>query len=272
MRNSCRPACLKKILSLSVFLVIAICSHGQQLKGTITDKYTRLPLSGALVIIENKQAFTDAFGGFIIVAAGTGDTLKVSHPGYKTYKSRVTNTGLLIQIMLEPSEILLDDVVIRSNRKRDFERDSLENRRFYAKQFDYRAPTVTDAFTSKPFKEPGELLTLDLGTLIRAFTKKSTAAYKFNKQLLRDERANFVDQKFNRGLVAKITALKGDTLSEFLIQYRPDFAFAKKTTEYEMELYIKQCYNAFLADLKKGKALKNNLFRSDGDTSSFRLH
>ena len=119
-----------------------------------------------------------------------------------------------------------------------------------------------DAFkggAGNPVKNTSQILNLDVITLINALTKKSTPGYKFNKTLLRDEQADYVNQKFNHGLAAKVTGLKGDALSSFMVQYRPTYKFAHKATDYEMELYIKDCYRKFLKDGLNGGELFNDL-------------
>ena len=64
-------------------------------------------------------------------------------------------------------------------------------------------------------------------------------------RLLMDEQADYIDRKFNRGIAAQVTSLKGDTLKEFLIRYRPTYQFAKKATDYEMDIYIKESFEKF---------------------------
>jgi hypothetical protein len=174
-----------------------------------------------------------------------------------------------IRVELEPAKIVLKEVIVHSNREQEFKRDSTENRSFYNKEFKYKGPTVMDAFVGNPIKNPGELISIDVVTLIRALTKKSTRAYKFNKLLLRDEKTDYVNQKFSHGLVSKVTGLKGDTLSGFIVQYRPTYKFAHKATDYEMELYIKDCYKKFLKDgLNRGELFNS----SKKDTAVFRLN
>ena len=129
-----------------------------------------------------------------------------------------------------------------------------------------------DAFkggSGNPVKNTSQILNIDVITLINALTKKSTAEYKFKKVLLRDEQAEYINQKFNHGTVSRITGLKGDTLSAFMVTYRPDYKFAHKVTDYEMELYIKDCYKRFLKDGLKGNTLFNS---SKKDTAVFRLN
>jgi len=110
-----------------------------------------------------------------------------------------------------------------------------------------------DAFVPSGGNGTSQLLSIDVVTLVRALTKKSTRAYKFNKLLLRDEKTDYINQKFSHGLVARVTGLKGDTLSAFVVQYRPTYTFAHKATDYEMELYIKDCYKKFLKEGIKGE-------------------
>ena len=122
---------------------------------------------------------------------------------------------------------------------------------------------------NKEVKNTSQILNVDLITLISALTKKSNREYKFNKVSLRDEKTDYVNQKFSHGLVAKVTGLKGDTLSTFIVNYRPTYEYAHKASDYEMELYIKDCYQKF----KKNGFKSNELFNSNKrDTTAFRLN
>jgi len=244
-----------KYLLLFILLAVFGDAGGQVLHGKITDNATRLPINGAVITLGARQTFTNAFGDFSIQAAGPNDTLKVMFFGYKPHKMVIVNSMEAIHIELETAKIVLKEVTIHSNRELDFKKDSAANREFYAKQFNYKGPRVVDAFLGKGFKNPGELLTLDVGTLVRALTKKNTRAYKFNKLLLRDEQTEYINQKFNHGIVSRVTGLKGDTLSAFIVKYRPTYKFTRKATDYDMELFIKACYKKFLKEGLKGDEL-----------------
>jgi hypothetical protein len=247
-------------LLLFVFLIATTCCYGQQIKGKVVDKDTKLPVKGVIVTLGSKQTLTNSFGEFNIAASGN-DSLKIACFGYKTYAALVSNVMAAVRVELEPAKIVLKEVIVHSNREREFKKDSAENRSFYAKQFNYKGPTVMDALKGglgNPVKNTSQILNIDVITLVSALTKKSTREYKFNKVLLRDEQAEYVNQKFNHGLAAKVTGLKGDTLSAFMVSYRPTYKFAHKATDYEMELYIKDCYKKFLKDGLKGGALFND--------------
>ncbi|ASU33610.1 carboxypeptidase-like regulatory domain-containing protein [Mucilaginibacter xinganensis] len=257
-----------KNLPLLLFCMVITHSYGQLVSGKVIDSDTKLPVSGAVISLGKKQTITGSFGDFRIPASG-GDSLRIVRFGYKTYTKLVINPMDAIKVDLEPAKIVIKEVIIHANREREYKKDSAYNRQFYAKQFNYKGPTVMDAFVHHIPKNTSELLSVDVVTLIRALTKKSTRAYKFNKLLLRDEKTNYINQKFSHGMVSKVTGLRGDTLSAFIIQYRPTYAYAQKATDYEMEVYIKECYKKFLKDGFK----KNELFNaSRKDSVIFRLN
>jgi hypothetical protein len=222
--------------------------YAQRITGIVTDKTTNQPVNGALVSLSSQKAFTNNLGEFTITAPGNNDSLKVTHFGYKPYQVILNKALTIVHIELEPAVIALNQVVVYANREDEFKKDSINNRLAYASQFNYTGPKIKDAFTGNANKQPGELISINPLILIAALTKKSTPEYKFHKTLLNDEQAEYVSRKFNRGIVAPITGLKGDTLSAFLIRYRPDYAFAKKATDYDMINYIKDRYKEFAAD------------------------
>ncbi len=238
---------------LFICLASVIRVQAQTLAGVVIDKGTGQPLSSATVAIGKSQTVTD-FRGQFEIKGKPGDSLKVTRIGYTPYLFVVIKPKVYLHIELEPSAIKLNEITI--NGAKYFRQDSINNRISYAKQFNYRAPKLIDAFSTGP-KQPGELISINLLAVFAALTKKSTPEYKFNKILLRDEQAGYVDQKFNKAIVSQITGLKGDTLSMFLSKYRPTYQFALKSTEYDMEMYIKDS----LKDFEKNGMIGNDPFK-----------
>lgn len=234
-----------KHLLLLLALIAGIKSYGQKISGSVIDRNTRLLVSGALVNIHWLKTYTNIKGGFEINSTGFNDTLKVSHSVYKAYSILLTKEGINAKIELEPAEISLNEVLIHSYRESDFKRDSIANRIAYVKQFNYSGPKVMDGFKGSTNKQPGDLISINPLILIAALTKKNAPEYKFNKILIRDEQAEYVERKFNRGSIAKITGLMGDTLNAFLTNYKPSYQFALKATDYDIEIYIKDSFNTF---------------------------
>jgi hypothetical protein len=233
---------MKYLLMLTILFICSV-SYAQKITGVVMDKATKQPVSGALVIAGSAKTRSNLSGGFEIAITASSDSLKITHFAYKTYTIAISKVTTVLDIELEPTVISLNTVTIHGDR--DFKKDSIENRIAYAKQFNYKGPTVIDAFTSNPNKQPGELISINPLILIAALTKKSTPEYKFNKILIRDEHEQYVDEHFNKGIVSRITGLSGDTLSVFLTQYRPTYQFVLKATDYDMEVYIKECLKRF---------------------------
>jgi hypothetical protein len=235
---------VKRICFQLLLLCLCLNSYAQTITGIVVDKISKQPVDNALVILGKAKTYTNPLGMFEIPADNTTDSLRVTHFGYKPFTVSRKSTAVL-HVEMEPAAISLDVVTIHGTR--NFKQDSINNRLDYAKQFNYREPKLTDAF-STDIKQPGELLSINLLTVVDVLTKKSTPQYKFNKTLLSDEHEAYVDHKFNRGNVGQITGLKGDTLSTFLVQYRPSYQLAQKYTDYDMEVYIRKCFDEFKHD------------------------
>lgn len=227
-----------RYLLLLILLNLAAYCTAQQLSGTIVDKSTKRPIKSVAISARGVVVYTNFRGEFSIIAAAN-DTLKISCNGYKPCIAILNKAVTSIALELASTTIALKEVIVRSNRDSDFKVDSLNNRAAFAKQFNYDGPKLGDAFKGNANKQPGDLISVNPLLLAAVLTKKHSAAYKFHKTLLDDEHEEYIDRKFNRGTATQTTSLKGDTLTEFLIRYRPTYKFALKTTDYEMRLYIK---------------------------------
>lgn len=246
---------------LLFLLLFATTTHtlAQKATGFVMDKETHMPIAGAMVGTHLSKTMSNELGKFEISFIGTGDTLTVARLGYKTFVLALSKTTTRVPVELEVATTALREVRISSSR--DAKADSIINRQAYQKQFDYVGPRIKDAITGNASggRGYGQLIGINPVILIQALTKKSTPEYKFHQILLRDEKAQFIDRKFNRGVVQRITGLKGDTLSAFLLQYRPDYKFAKKAGDYEMSVYIRESFVKF----KRGGIVALNPFKAD---------
>ena len=65
------------------------------------------------------------------------------------------------------------------------------------------------------------------------------------ERLLQQERDKYIDYKFNKALVRRLTALSGAELDSFMAIYRPPYEFILVTPEYDFQLYIKKAYAEF---------------------------
>jgi hypothetical protein len=137
--------------------------------------------------------------------------------------------------------------MIRANR--DHKKDSINLRKDYANVFNYQPKKLSDAFVPRPSNVPFAFVNIDLLTVLSAITKKSDRTYKLKNALLKDEQADYVATRFNRGLVTRVTGLKRDSLNTFIDKYYPTVEWVKKKSDYDIIQYIK----AKAGDFRKGK-------------------
>jgi hypothetical protein len=253
-------------IGFPLLLCFCLNSYAQTITGMVVDKASKQAINNALVTLGTAKTHTNTLGMFEIPAGNATDSLRITHFGYKPVMILHKSTTVL---RIEMKSVIINLAAVTIHGTRSFKQDSIDNRLAYSKQFNYRAPKLTDAFSTDA-KQPGELLSINLLTVVDVLTKKSTPQYKFNKTLLNDEHETYIDHKFNRGNVSRITGLSGDTLSTFLVQYRPTYQLAQKYTDYDMEVYIKSCFKEF----KKDGLNASNPFHAvaNKDTARVRLN
>ncbi len=221
-----------------LFLIGFVSARAQVITGRVLRDTINKPVAATIVTHSGHQTSSNANGEFSVTVSGIGDTVKVFAIGYKIYLFPVRDLAKInIIVRLKPISIMLQDVVIRAER--NHKKDSISLRKDYAQVFNYKPPKVTDAFTGNPSNVPFAFVSIDLITLFNAINKKNDPTYKLKKELLRDEQADYIATRFNKGLVIRVTGLKGDSLNAFMDKYYPTADWVQKTSDYDMIQYIK---------------------------------
>ncbi len=114
---------MKKVFLIQWLLLCAIATFAQErkLSGTVTDKLSKQPLTGATVVNKSRTTLTDQNGKFSIDAAN-GDVIAVTYIGMLTASFTVSEGITTLDVELEPSAAEGDKVVVvgyTSQRKRD---------------------------------------------------------------------------------------------------------------------------------------------------------
>lgn len=150
-------------------------------------------------------------------------------------------TPLQFDISLLVNVPTLKEVKIRP---KNYRQDSIQNRNDYANIFNYQKPklkTVTPQY--------GAGAGFDLDEIVNMFRfKRNRSMASFQKRLLLQEEEKFIDYRFSKALVRRLTLLTGEELDSFMQLYRPSLMFTKFAGDYDFQLYIKQSYERF----KKG--------------------
>ena len=135
---------------------------------------------------------------------------------------------------------------------KNYRQDSLQNRSDYAKIFNYQKPglkTVTPQY--------GAAVGFDLDEIINIFRfKRNRSIASFQKRLLEQEQDKFVDYRFSKALVRRLTQLSGNELDSFMQLYRPSFTFTQFAGDYDFQQYIKESFFRFKNGLRPLPFLK----------------
>ena len=223
------------------FILLVFCCAGakaQTISGRVLADSANRPITATVSTHSGHQTSTNASGDFTIQVSGPGDTVKILAIGYKPYALPMWSLAERnIVIRLKQVSILLKEVAVKAAR--NHKKDSMALRKDYSQVFNYEPPKVKDAFVSPPSNVPFAFVSIDLLTLFQAATRKSDPKYKLKKELLRDEEADYVRTRFNRGLVTRVTHLQGDSLNLFIDKYYPKADWVRKASDYDMIQYIK---------------------------------
>lgn len=160
-------------------------------------------------------------------------------------------TPLAFDISLQVNIPTLKGVTVK---QRDYRQDSIQNRLDYAKIFDYRKPGLKVNTGQTAY---GGAVGFDLDELINVFRfKRNRSMLSFQKRLIAQEQENFVNHRFSKGLVRRLTALDGNALDSFMMVFRPTYTFTLLAGEYDFQKYIKDSFLRFQKGLPRWEEFK----------------
>lgn len=212
----------------------------------------------AVSVMSNSGAgsITDSMGRYSVVVPQT-DSIWFSYLGKPTPKYAVASIRNLqfFEVSLHVNIVELRQVTVRPP---NYKRDSIQNRLDYARAFDFQKPGIGSSMGPVSSGGAPAGVGLDINEFINMFRfRRNRNMLAFQERLLREEQDKFIDHRFSRALVIKLTKLKGPDLDTFMVRYRPPMYLVQQATEYEFQLYIKKSYERFhklqliMGELKK---------------------
>jgi len=233
-------ASIKFLILFSFVLVAGKLSAQYKVKGVVFDSSRLYRIEAVSVMTTGgRMSVTDSMGRYQI-DVGEKDSIWFSYLGKPTPKYPVLKIPDVNQfnIALQLKTDVMAEIKIKT---RSYREDSVQNRKDYAKIFDFHRPNIASMTTIGPTGAG-----IDLDELIRVFQfRKNKQTEKFKERLEEQERQKFIDHRFSKLLVKRLTALDGNDLDVFMIRYRPSYAFALVASDYDFQLYIKKCYELF---------------------------
>ena len=233
-------ASIKFLILFSFVLVAGKLSAQYKVKGVVFDSSRLYRIEAVSVMTTGgRMSITDSMGRYQI-DVGEKDSIWFSYLGKPTPKYPVLKIPDVNQfnIALQLKTDVMAEIKIKT---RSYREDSVQNRKDYAKIFDFHRPNIASMTTIGPTGAG-----IDLDELIRVFQfRKNKQTEKFKERLEEQERQKSIDHRFSKLLVKRLTALDGNDLDVFMIRYRPSYAFALVASDYDFQLYIKKCYELF---------------------------
>ena len=217
------------------------------ISGVVYDISGRRPIESVVVHANSNQAITDSLGRYIITIKAK-DSLWFSLFGKNTNKYPIDTIEdpRNFNIMIHVTGVDLPEVKVRNSYYR---LDSLQNRMDYAKYFNYQAPGIKLSNNQQLFGPGGLTIGLDLDEIINMFRFKRNRNLQFlQKRLLSQEQEKYINYRFTKRFVQKITHLEGANLSSFMEYCKPSYEVLGLLNDLELGYYIQQKYIQF----KKG--------------------
>jgi len=240
---------LKKLLLYIVVLLLVKTGTAQiQLSGTVYDSTRRNLVMGVQVICTcGTMSFTDSVGNYSIYV-GEKDSIFFFFSNKPTQKFAVAAIkdfsafDISISMHVPGRYKQLKEIIVYGKTRRQ---DSIENRLQYDKVFNTDKGGVR--FTgSNP--EAGMSAGLDLDALINVFRfRRNKSMAMFQQRLIKEEQDRYINYRFNKTIVQRLTKLKeGPLLDEYMQLYRPEYELLTQIIDIELFLYIQGTAKRFL--------------------------
>lgn len=198
--------------------------------GTVYERTARFGMPGVSVMgSSGAGAVTDSLGHYSIKLPLT-DSISFSYQGKATMKIPVKEVPLNrpFDMSLHVDITTLPTVIVQEKRK-SYQLDSIANREEYRKVFDYSPEYISSGNGG---------VGVNLNALFSM--KKIKRMEAFREHLIELEHDKYVDHRFNKPLVKKITGLEPPALDSFMVLYRPTYEMLQDfETEYEYYKYIR---------------------------------
>lgn len=211
-----------------------------RISGRVYDYSKYNPLEAVSVLSSSGSGTVSDSTGRYSIIVNDNDSIWFSYLNKPTqkYPVRLIPNKENFEISLHVNATELREVRVMP---RNYRLDSIENRQEYAKAFNFQKPGIG---SSLDLASGG--VGLDLDEFFNMFKfRRNRRMLGFQHQLLEEEAQRFIDHRFNRALIFRLTQLKGTALDTFVEQYRPSLEFARNATDYELQDYIKKSFQHY---------------------------
>lgn len=210
------------LLILFIFSCLAASAQGGLMKGAVYESGGNKKIPDVFIRDNNTRqlTITDKQGNFVIKTE-PGHILIFDCPGYTSDTLYVVDLTQK-KIILQTQTIALREVAITSTRAANFD-------------------------PHKEYPEVYEKSKVYILSPSSWFSKDARDARRLKKYFAHEQEERKVDAVFNRTYVGSLVPLKGQDLEDFMVMYRPSYAFIMANSGPSLAVYINDCYKKYQA-------------------------
>ncbi|MDP4150739.1 MAG: hypothetical protein Q8927_18805 [Bacteroidota bacterium] len=226
-----------RVATYGVVLLLLISKEGltqDMLTGKVLKKGTSELLLSVSVQNQTRKKYTltDAGGAFRI-PAGEGDSILFTSAGYRpdtlVVRSYMFFEGF--EVTMQPNVVALTAVRVGSSS--NYQQDSIDR----WKDYEWLKPRQNTRLLDNLDKvRTGDGVGISITPRIYSSGEKDRM--RLRRRLDDEEEQHYVDFRFSREYVGKLTRFEGDTLTRFMTLYRPTYAFCRSAGSVDMLLYV----------------------------------
>ena len=209
------------------------------ISGVVYDISGRRPIEAVVVYSKFSRTQTDSLGRYLTTTSAM-DSLTFSLFGKSTQKFAIADIEDLsnFNIMIHVSGVDLPEVTVRNSY---YKYDSIQNRMDYAKYFNYEPPGLKLSNQQNLFGNGGLTIGFDVNEIINIFRFKRARNLRFlQNRLIYQEQEKYINYRFTRRFVQKLTKLDGLRLDVFMEYCKPSYPTLALLNDLELGYFIQQ--------------------------------
>jgi len=212
--------------------------------GTVYDISGRNPIEAVIVrSTSGRGTITDSLGRYSFTIRSK-DSIWFSMMGKNTTKYAIDTITDLNNFDIS-IHLKVFDLPAVTVRNRDYRLDSIQNRKDYQKYFDFKKPGIKLS-ENQGYNPGGVTVGLDLDELINMFRFRRNRNLQFlQNRLIEQEQDKYINYRFSKLLVHKITKLNSAQLDTFMRKNRPDYYLLQNFNDLELGYYIERHFEEY---------------------------
>ena len=232
---------MRSIPTILLLVLLSCQGFAQQfLTGKIRRKDGMEPLTSVNVynLTLRKHRLSDEAGNYRIQAR-SGDMVIFSIVGYHTDSIPVT-AGILgsdFPVLLDVRVVDLQAVTV--GNLSNYQLDSLARRQDYSWIYDSKPQPLLER------QRQGDGVGVGLNVIPTGSSDDHHQIADWKKRISHEEEQHYVDFRYSRDYVSRLTHLQGDSLQQFMERYRPTYDYCRKAANVDILVFISDSYKKF---------------------------